>query len=239
MKGRTEYCSSCGNAIPPWASGVCYVCIRIEKDYKRYGRRRPGRRAASGFEKKETKKRHRKKGGSGALSRKTRRAKRQRQGNRRHKLLLLPPTYEEEYAVEVRSYRLLRLGINRLLRAIYGERQYFSQILQRRGFDRQRVRRLRTEHLEPFLRRFVAAWRWWMEQKHLPSAAVTLLNRHYSLDGNRSEPLSMLSGRGSNANNSSAEQVWYRALRELRRPKHLEELELLVADVARHTLGDI
>lgn len=243
MKGRTKYCSSCGNPIPPWASGVCYVCVRIEKEYKRYGRRRPGPRSASGFEKTEAKRGRRKKFNSGAASRKSRAvkrpAKRQRQGCRRHnshKLLLLPPSYDEEYALEVRSYRLLRLGINRLLRAVYGERRHLSQILHRSGFKGHRIGRLRREYLQLFLRRLVAAWCWWLEQ-HLSKEAISSLIRHYSLDGKR-PPLPRLPATEVDADMASAEQLKQRAVRQLRQPKRVVELEFLVAEVARHTLGD-
>ena len=40
-------CSRCGNHIQTWAHGVCHVCERNQKDYKRFGRRRPAKRTRS------------------------------------------------------------------------------------------------------------------------------------------------------------------------------------------------
>lgn len=37
-------CPECGNPIPEFAHGVCYTCERNQRDYQRYGRRRPARR---------------------------------------------------------------------------------------------------------------------------------------------------------------------------------------------------
>lgn len=39
-----KICPKCGNIIPDWAAGVCYVCARIEKEEKRFGRRGRGNR---------------------------------------------------------------------------------------------------------------------------------------------------------------------------------------------------
>ncbi len=33
-------CSKCGNTVPDWAKGICYRCVQIDKDRKRYGSRR-------------------------------------------------------------------------------------------------------------------------------------------------------------------------------------------------------
>ncbi|MCI0395504.1 MAG: hypothetical protein L0322_11265 [Chloroflexi bacterium] len=43
MTSSPVVCPRCGNQIPEWASGVCYTCLRIEKEEKRYGRRQSRR----------------------------------------------------------------------------------------------------------------------------------------------------------------------------------------------------
>lgn len=37
-------CSGCGNEVPGWANGVCYVCGRIEREEKRFGARPSARK---------------------------------------------------------------------------------------------------------------------------------------------------------------------------------------------------
>lgn len=236
MEGLSECCPVCGNVIQPWANGVCYVCVRIEKEYKRYGRRRPQQRSAKAPEKKRATNKRGARSAPVSSTRKSQSGKRvsQREASRTSTLPTLPLSYEKEYGLEFTDDRILRKGINRFLMAVYGRRCHLSQILRQSEFDSNQIERLRKDHLDPFLRRLVAAWRWWFN-KQLSPEAVTLLVRHYSLDGKSSETLARLHEDNELAE-ISADRLWFKSLSVLRAPKNVMALEHLVAQVAHHTL---
>lgn len=133
-----KICPKCGNEIPDWAAGVCYRCLRIGKDEKRFGRRGGGRRLWLHP--------------TPPPSQSVPLAEPPPQSRR--------PNFQDQkqhprpHAPTKRTLTRLK-GINELLETIYGEPRLISDILRAKGMEEERIQLMKRYHLEEYLDRFV------------------------------------------------------------------------------------
>jgi len=165
-------CTQCGNEIPTWANGICYVCGRISREERRYGRHIAGYAQAhqqpdDGLPAPPPAQRR---------TRKTRSAKRPPPDTPARALGEQPAPWSPQ------QQRCCREGINRLLAAIYEGPHFLSQILRDGGLDATAISALGQCHLVAFLQDTVQGWNadftW-----SLPAPEWSVLVRLYSLDG--------------------------------------------------------
>jgi hypothetical protein len=169
------YCSRCGNDIPDWANGVCPVCVRIERDEKRYGKRSRSKfQPLSGDSK----------------------APKLADSQPIQSVMTSPAPLKQEVNVEALSkqashqLRLRLEGVNDLLTDTYGTKVLVSQLLAERGIPRKRIERWRkdTVWLERFLKRLQQelnrAWAGLLSEQDL-----LMLSRWYGLGETRIQSL--------------------------------------------------
>lgn len=166
-------CTQCGNEIPGWANDICYVCGRISREERRYGRHISGYAQA-----------HHKPDDEFPVpqpaqrppTRKVRPAKRPPPDTASRPLTKRPASWSPQ------QQRCCRQGINRLLAAIYDGPHFLSQILRDSGLDNTAVSAIGQRHLISFLQDIVQGWdadfTW-----SLPAPEWSVLVRLYSLDG--------------------------------------------------------
>ncbi len=165
-------CTQCGNEIPAWANGICYVCGRISREERRYGRHSSGYAQAH----------HASDDGCPAPQPVQRRARKVRPAKRSSPDTPSRTLIKQPAAWSPQQQRCCRQGINRLLAAIYEGPHFLSQILRDGGLDATAVSAIGQCHLVAFLQDTVQGWNadftW-----SLPAPEWSVLVRLYSLDG--------------------------------------------------------
>jgi hypothetical protein len=204
-------CPKCGNQIPQWANGVCYTCARIEKEHRRFGRRRPPENPFP------------EPSGPGPSKRwVTKTAATTRPRKYRSNLRPLP------------NRHLQRAAFNRLLNDLYNYPRYLSQILKDGGLSQDQLQQLKRNHLPEFFDELVAQiLAWW--KKILPWQSYEILRNTYELEG---LPARQTKSMMKQYRMSWSQIERYReiGLRQLRFHSRLRKLERLMVQVAQSTL---
>lgn len=215
-----DVCPRCGNNIPEWSHGVCYTCVRIENDHRRYGRRRPDTWSPPQW--------------VAATPGPTRRRKRLRRPAK-----VTTPAGPPQFPIQsgavwtVDEVRVVRQGINRFLSDCYGGRRFLSHILRADGLTSGQIRNLQDRHLTTYITHVVAGWCRSLAQT-LPVDEYQLLVRVYGLDG--APPLSMAQFSATEEWSMTAcLRLWQTAIGRLRRAG-LEMLEQIAVTTARALL---
>ncbi len=172
-------CTQCGNEIPSWANDICYVCGRISREERRYGRHISGYAQAhhkpdDEFPAPQPAQR--------PPTRKVRPAKGPPPDTSSRLLIERPASWSPQ------QQRCCRQGINRLLAAIYEGPYFLSQILRDGGLDDATVSAIGQRYLVSFLQDIVQGW-YADFTRSLPTPEWSVLVRLYSLDGEPPRPL--------------------------------------------------
>jgi len=217
-------CTQCGNEIPTWANGICYVCGRIGREERRYGRHISGYAQA-----------HHKPGdGCPASQPGQRRTRKVRPAKR-------PPPDTPSRALNERSaswspqqQRCCRQGINRLLAAIYEGPHFLSQILRDGGLNDATVNAIGQRYLISFLQDVVQGWGADFTRS-LPAPEWSILVKLYSLDGGPPRTLAELA-RELHLSPAGIQPLEKSAVSHLRDHTMKNRLESIVIRAARRCL---
>lgn len=217
--------------------------MRIDKEHKRYGQRRPRkrsnstrpRRAAQESEKRKfrTRSRPRRVGRSGKKSEKSKLTG-ARFRRRRARPQAKRPKHVRSPRVKPVNRQRQRKAINRLLEDLYRSRRYVSDILQSRGFSDQEIGQVKQYYLPAFLDSLLeevkAFWR-----RTLSPQEYDMLRTKYALNG-KPPPRNESLARQYGLSGKTIPNVRRRALHRLRSDSLITHFEMLVAHSAREVL---
>lgn len=219
---RSSTCPHCGNVIPEWTNGVCYTCIRIEREYRRYGRRRPPLRNRPVP--------------SSTIPRKPRssgRVKPLQRTPRRHHDSKTP----QSRLTALSGARLhpvddlpsMRKGINCFLSDFYGSKRLLSDILSSGGIAHAEISFIRANRLEAFIAQVAYGWRRWLGQT-LSSHQYHVLVDIYRL-GSTLAPSIPRPSNFQHLTQVERYRIWRRAMEQLRHNGN-DPLEAVVLESA-------
>lgn len=220
-----KICPECGNIIPDWAAGVCYRCLRIGKDEKRFGRRGGGSRPwlhptpppPQPVPLPEP-------------SPQSKRTKFQDQNQPQP----AKPQYPRRHTPTKRTLTRLK-GINELLETIYGEPSLISDILRARGIEEERIQLIKLHHLEEYLDGFMDGLSEVLDNPKWDRLLEIVRYRYGIAEG---EKMSLRAiGNIYGLSGERIRQLQNKAVRIMKNPKRKGQLENMAMKVAQEVLG--
>lgn len=213
-----KICPKCGNEIPDWAAGVCYRCLRIGKDEKRFGRRGGGRRLWLHPTPPPPQ--------PVPLPEPPPQSKRPKcQDQKQH---------PRPHTPTKRTLTRLR-GINELLETIYGEPRLVSDILRAKGIEEERIQLIKRHHLEEYLDKFVYGL---SEVLDLPiwDRLLEIIRYRYGIAEGEKMSLQAI-GDIYGLSRERIRQLQNKAIRIMKNSRRKRSLENMTVNVAKEVLG--
>jgi hypothetical protein len=225
---KSKVCPKCGNIIPDWAAGVCYRCLRISKDEKRFGRRGGGRRPWLRSTSPPLPLPH-----PASLPEPTSQSK-QSKSQAQKQLQLAEAQYPRPHTPAERTLARLE-GINRLLEVVYGEPRFISDILRDEGIEEERIRLIKRHHLEEYLNKFVDGLREVFENPKW-DRLLEIIRHHYGIVDGEKMTLRAI-GDIYDLSGERIRQLRNKAIRMMKNSKRKAKLENMAMNVAKEVLG--
>lgn len=220
-----KICPKCGNIIPDWAAGVCYRCLRIGKDEKRFGRRGGGSRPwlhpipppPQPVPLPEP-------------SPQSKRTKFQDQNQPQP----AKPRYPRPHTPTKRTLTRLK-GINELLETVYGEPRLISDILRAKGIEEERIQLIKLHHLEEYLDKFVSGLSEALDNPKWDRLLEIIRYRYGIVEGEKMTLQAI--GDIYGLSRERIRQLQNKAIRIMKNSRRKRRLENMVMNVAKEVLG--
>jgi hypothetical protein len=228
---KSKVCPKCGNIIPSWAAGVCYRCLRISKDEKRFGRRGGGRRPwlrSTSPPPPPPPLPH-----PASLPEPTPQSK-QSKSQAQKQLQPAEARYPRPHTLRGRTLTRLK-GINELLETIYGEPRLISDILRTKGIEEERIQLIKRHHLEEYLDKFVDGLNEVLDNPKWDRLLGIVRYRYGIAEGDKMTLRAV--GNIYGLSRERIRQLQNKAIRIMKNSKRRGRLENMAMSVAKEVLG--